>query len=90
MVSLSRVKRVFRLFGSIFQLLSIFHFSHQIEAIMSDGSITTLKAGDVIVQRGTNHAWKNSTSEWTRVLFIVISAQEVLIDGKKMEGLHLP
>jgi hypothetical protein len=37
----------------------------------------TLRAGDVLVQRGTNHAWANRGSETARVAF-------VLIDGKPL------
>ncbi len=33
-----------------------------------------LKAGDVIIQRGTNHAWVNRGSEPCRIAFILIDA----------------
>jgi len=36
---------------------------------------TLLKAGDVVVQRGTNHAWANRSGKPCRMLFI-------LVDGK--------
>lgn len=32
----------------------------------SDKDTVTLHAGDVIVQRGTLHAWHNRTDQWTR------------------------
>jgi quercetin dioxygenase-like cupin family protein len=39
-----------------------------------DGSTTSLKAGDVVIQRGTNHAWANRGSEVARVAFVLIDA----------------
>jgi hypothetical protein len=37
---------------------------------------TILKAGDILIQRGTNHAWANRSDFPARIAFI-------LIDGKK-------
>lgn len=47
----------------------------EIWAVMDVGE-TLLKAGDVLVQRGTNHAWANRSSKTCRIAF-------VLIDGRK-------
>jgi naringenin degradation protein FdeH len=33
-----------------------------------------MKAGDVMVQRGTNHAWSNRGSARARVAFVLIDA----------------
>lgn len=41
---------------------------------------TTVRAGDIIIQRGTNHAWANRSGKNCRVAF-------VLIDGRFVEGL---
>ena len=46
----------------------------EITAIMEKGE-TVLKAGDVLIQRGTNHAWANRTQGITRVAFVLIDAQ---------------
>jgi naringenin degradation protein FdeH len=40
-----------------------------------DGSTVHLKAGDVMVQRGTNHAWVNRGSAPARLAFVLIDAQ---------------
>jgi hypothetical protein len=45
----------------------------EIWALMDEGE-TLLKAGDCLVQRGTNHAWSNRTDKSCRVAFILISA----------------
>jgi hypothetical protein len=46
----------------------------QIFAMMDVGEVL-LKAGDVLVQRGTNHAWSNRTSEAAVVAFVLIDAE---------------
>jgi len=40
-----------------------------------DDSEVQLKAGDVVVQRGTNHAWVNRGAEPCRVAFVLIGAE---------------
>jgi hypothetical protein len=48
--------------------------SGEIWALMDEGE-TLLKAGDCLVQRGTNHAWSNRSNQPCLVAFILISAQ---------------
>jgi quercetin dioxygenase-like cupin family protein len=40
-----------------------------------DDSTTSLKAGDVIIQRGTNHSWINRGTEVARIAFILVDAK---------------
>jgi quercetin dioxygenase-like cupin family protein len=40
-----------------------------------DDSTVKLKAGDVVIQRGTNHAWVNRGTEPARIAFILIDAE---------------
>lgn len=40
-----------------------------------DRSETIVKAGDIVIQRGTNHAWANRTNKICRVAFILIDGQ---------------
>lgn len=47
----------------------------ELVAIMDEGE-TTMRAGDVLIQRGTNHAWANRSDEIARIAFI-------LVDGKR-------
>lgn len=35
----------------------------------------TLKPGDVVVQRGTDHAWENHTEKHARAVFFHIDAE---------------
>jgi naringenin degradation protein FdeH len=50
--------------------------SGEIWALMDEGE-TLLRAGDVLVQRGTNHAWSNRSDAPSLVAFILISATPV-------------
>ncbi len=50
--------------------------SGEIYALMDEGE-TLLKAGDCLVQRGTNHAWSNRSDEPCLVAFILVSARPV-------------
>ena len=51
----------------------------EIWLVLDEGE-TKLSPGDIVIQRGTNHAWSNRTSEPARMLFI-------LLDGKFAEGI---
>lgn len=48
----------------------------EIWALMDEGE-TLLRQGDVLVQRGTNHAWSNRTSEPAVLAFVLIDARPV-------------
>jgi hypothetical protein len=50
--------------------------SGEIYAMMDDGEVL-LKTGDVLIQRGTNHAWSNRTDEPAVVAFVLIDAELV-------------
>jgi naringenin degradation protein FdeH len=50
--------------------------SGEIFALMDDGEVL-LKAGDVLIQRGTNHAWSNRATEPAVVAFVLIDADPV-------------
>jgi hypothetical protein len=43
----------------------------EIYAVMDEGE-TLLRAGDVLIQRGTNHAWANRSARTARVAFVLI------------------
>ena len=39
-----------------------------------DASTVHLKAGDIVIQRGTNHSWVNRGTEPARIAFVLIDA----------------
>ena len=47
----------------------------EIWSVMDEGE-TLMRAGDVLIQRGTNHAWANRSDKTARICF-------VLMDGKR-------
>lgn len=51
-----------------------------------DDSTVHLKAGDVMVQRGTNHAWVNRGTEPARLAFVLIDAKPLGIGGAVARG----
>jgi quercetin dioxygenase-like cupin family protein len=52
-----------------------------------DGTVVHLKAGDVLVQRGTVHNWVNTGPEPCVIAFILIDAKPVSADGKLLEAI---
>lgn len=53
-----------------------------VELELDDGLVTTLGPGDVIVQRGTMHAWRNPDAELTaRIVFVLTEALPRIVDG---------
>jgi uncharacterized cupin superfamily protein len=52
----------------------------EITLIVDEGE-TTVRAGDSVVQRGTNHGWANRSGRNCRIAFI-------LIDGVFADGLR--
>src|SRR4051812_42075904 len=50
-----------------------------------DASSVKLKAGDILVQRGTNHAWANRSGRNARVAFVLVDGQPLGI-GKPVLG----
>jgi quercetin dioxygenase-like cupin family protein len=59
--------------------------SGAIDMELDDGVIVKLKAGDVLVQRGTMHNWVNRGTEDCVIAFVLISAKPVTAAG---EALH--
>jgi quercetin dioxygenase-like cupin family protein len=57
--------------------------SGEIDMTLDDETVR-LKAGDVLVQRGTVHNWINNGSVPCVIAFVLISAKPVEIDGKPL------
>jgi quercetin dioxygenase-like cupin family protein len=59
--------------------------SGELDMELDDGMVT-LRAGEVMVQRGTNHAWINRGSDYARVAFVLIDANPLGI-GRPLTGM---
>jgi quercetin dioxygenase-like cupin family protein len=61
--------------------------SGEIDMHLDDGVVVKLKAGDVLVQRGTIHNWVNPGSEPCIIAFTLISAKPVSVGGKRLNAI---
>lgn len=63
--------------------------SGEVELELDDGAICLCRTGDVIVQRGTIHLWRNrSETEICRIVFVLTEAQgPYLHNGEPLEEL---
>lgn len=57
----------------------------EVLCVLDSGESRTLRRGDIIVQRGTMHAWKNVSGEVARVCFTLLPAPPVKVQGKELE-----
>jgi quercetin dioxygenase-like cupin family protein len=60
--------------------------SGELDMELDNGVVVHLKAGDVIVQRGTIHNWVNRGKVPCLVAFVLIWAKPVAIDGKHFDA----
>ncbi len=47
--------------------------SGEIDMLLDDGEVH-VKAGDILIQRATNHAWVNRSGKPCRIVFVLIDA----------------
>ncbi len=52
---------------------------------LDDGETVSLRAGDVVIQRGTNHRWHNRGDTPCRLAWILLDAMPVTVDGEQLE-----
>jgi quercetin dioxygenase-like cupin family protein len=63
--------------------------SGQLELTLDGGETVLLEAGDIVVQRSTNHLWRNpSDTQMCRIAFILIESLPVVVNGRVMEEVH--
>jgi len=47
----------------------------EIDMLLDDSEVH-LKAGDILVQQGTNHAWVNNSGKPCRICFVLIDSED--------------
>lgn len=63
--------------------------SGELELELDDGAVTRLTAGDIVVQRGTVHLWRNpSATETCRIVFVLTEARPATIAGTALPDIH--
>ncbi|KNG91373.1 cupin domain protein [Aspergillus nomiae NRRL 13137] len=57
----------------------------ELELEVEGGEKRLMKRGDVAVQRGTNHCWRNpSKTQFARALYIAMDAKPVIVNGQAL------
>ena len=57
--------------------------SGEVEMALDGGEKRVMRPGDVAVQRGTMHSWRNvSETEWVRMVFVMMQSEEIVVGGK--------
>ena len=51
---------------------------------LDGGETVTVRAGDVVIQRGTNHVWHNRSDAPCRFAWILLDARPVQIGGRRL------
>jgi len=65
--------------------------SGEVYLVLDDGKEVFLKPHDVVVQRGTIHAWKNVGTEVARMFCVVLPSEKVKTEkGEKLEPSPFP
>jgi quercetin dioxygenase-like cupin family protein len=60
--------------------------SGKIELELDNNVFKTMEAGDIIIQRGTIHKWRNpSSDEICRIIFVLTEAKPYEFEGKPLE-----
>lgn len=63
--------------------------SGQLELTLEGGEKVVAEAGDIVVQRGTNHLWRNpSDTEVCRVAFVLIESLPLKAGSKELPEIH--
>lgn len=63
--------------------------SGKLELELDGGDVVALSSGDIVVQRGTNHLWRNpSVDTVCRIVFVLIEALPVEVDGRVLPEVH--
>lgn len=63
--------------------------SGQLELELDGGEVISLSAGDVVVQRATNHLWRNpSPDSVCRIVFVLIEALPIEVGGRVLPEIH--
>ena len=57
----------------------------ELDMELDDGEVVHLQAGDVVVQRGTNHAWINKSDRPCRMAWILIDADPVKVGDQELQ-----
>ena len=54
----------------------------EVDLVLDSGETRRLRRGDIAVQRGTSHAWKNASAiTWARMLYVLLEAKPIELES---------
>jgi len=57
----------------------------EVELVLDSGETRAMKRGDVAVQRGTNHAWRNpSGTQWARMMYVLQESKPIVLGERAL------
>lgn len=63
----------------------------EVEMVLDSGEVHLMKRGDVAVQRGTMHAWRNpSKTEWARMMFVLLDCEALQVGDTNLREALAP
>ncbi|KAI3324035.1 hypothetical protein HD806DRAFT_496270 [Xylariaceae sp. AK1471] len=54
----------------------------EVDLVLDSGESRTMRPGEVVIQRGTFHSWRNKSSTWVRTLAVTIPIENMIVGGK--------
>ncbi|KAH9868351.1 hypothetical protein J1614_007423 [Plenodomus biglobosus] len=58
----------------------------EMELVLDSGETRKMNRGDVAIQRGTMHAWRNmSETQWARMIYVLQECKPVLVNGEALQ-----
>ena len=58
----------------------------EVELVLDSGEVRLMRRGDVAIQRGTNHAWRNaSPTSWARMLYVLQESEALKIGDQDLK-----
>jgi quercetin dioxygenase-like cupin family protein len=58
----------------------------EVELVLDSGETRKMKRGDVAIQRGTMHAWRNlSSTSWARMMYVLQESKPVEVEGEVLK-----
>lgn len=58
----------------------------EIELVLDSGETRKMRRGDVAIQRGTMHAWRNlSDTNWARMMYVLQECKPVEVEGEVLK-----
>lgn len=58
----------------------------EVELVLDSGETRKMRRGDVAIQRGTMHAWRNlSSTSWARMMYVLQESKPITVEGEVLK-----